>query len=204
MSGAGRRLAIVVLLASVAIIPVVHPAAGQEPATLTGKLLVAAPGMRDPRFGHSVVYLVRHDASGALGLVVNRPLGKVPLARVLDELGIASDRVTGAIGVHWGGPVESGRGFVLHTRDYAGQGTLVVDEHVAVTDPRDVFRSLAAGASPHRLRFILGYAGWAPGQLEDEIARGDWVTVTADEGLLFDDDDADKWERAMARQVIQL
>ena len=193
-------LAATIALASIAARPIL----GAESGSLGGHLLVAKPEMADPRFRQTVIYLVRHDPGGAMGLVVNRPLGDTPLAQLLRQLGLESAGVGGSIRVHWGGPVEGRRGFVLHTPDYTGHGTLVVDGAIALTEDRDIFRALAAGSGPHRSLFTLGYAGWAPGQLEREMERGDWITVTADPDVIFDDDAAGKWQRARAREVIRL
>lgn len=175
-----------------------------EPTSLAGRLLVAKPEMGDPRFRQTVIYMVRHDPRGAMGLVINRPVGDTPFALLLPQLGIESEGIGGSIRVHWGGPVEGKRGFVLHTRDYAGHGTLALDEAMALTDRPEIFRALADGTGPSRSLFTLGYAGWAPGQLEREMERGDWITVTADPDLIFDADAAGKWQRARAREVIRL
>lgn len=175
-----------------------------EPGGLTGQLLVATEQMPDPRFWHSVIYMVQHDATGAMGLIVNRPLGEVPIARLLEELGTASQGVSGDIRVHYGGPVDEARGFVLHTADYQGRGTLLINNGVALTRRPEILRAIAAGTGPRRSLFALGYAGWAPGQLEGEIEAGHWVAVPADEALVFDEDYEGKWKRAMARRTIEL
>ena len=172
--------------------------------SLAGQLLVATPQLTDPRFVQTVVYLVRHNASGALGVVVNRPLGDVPMARVLEPLGIDATGVSGSIPVHYGGPVERARGLVLHTADYVGEGTLVVNNTMALTAHPEVLRAMAAGEGPRRTLFAVGYAGWGPGQLDAEIDAGHWITVPSDEGLVFDDDYRSKWEQAIARRTIKL
>ena len=196
--------AVVSLLALTAAATEAGALLGQEPSFLTGRLLVAKPEMADPRFKETVIYLVRHDPRGAMGLVVNRPVGDTPLALLLPQLGLEGEGVGGSIRVHWGGPVEGKRGFILHTRDYAGHGTLALDETIALTNHPEIFRALADGTGPSRSLFTLGYAGWAPGQLEREMERGDWITVTADPDLIFDADAAGKWQRARAREVIRL
>ena len=178
----------------------VHPKAG----SLTGQLLVATDALRDPRFVRTVVYMVRHDAGGAMGLVVNRPIREVPLASVLERLGMDSEEITGEVRVHYGGPVEVNLGFVLHTADYATQGTRPVKDGIAITSVPEIFRAIGAGAGPRLTLFALGYAGWAPGQLEAEIAGGDWISVPADEAMVFDENYEKKWNRAMARRRIDL
>jgi putative transcriptional regulator len=175
------------------------------PRSLAGRLLVAAPEMRDPRFVETVIYLVSHDATGALGVVVNRPLADVPLARLLESFGSAPGTADGKrVAVHWGGPVESAKGFVLHTPDYRVDGTLIVRERIGFTGSRKILEAVAADAGPRRYLFAVGYAGWAPGQLEAELARGGWITAGADEALLFDDDHSSKWRRATARRLMDL
>jgi len=177
---------------------------GREPSGLTGQLLVATPRMPDPRFVRTVIYMVRHDATGAMGLVLNRPIGDAPLARLMERLGLESKGVSGNIRVHYGGPVEGARGFVLHTAEYVRKGTVVVDNAVALTSQPAILLDIATGTGPRRALFALGYAGWAPGQLEAEIEAGAWVTVPADEALVFDDDYEGKWQRAIARQITDL
>lgn len=173
-------------------------------ASFTGQFLVATDELRDPRFVRTVVYMVRHEAGGAMGLVVNRPVGETPLADLLDRLGIEGKGVSGEIQVHYGGPVEPGRGFVLHTTDYKTEGTQVVKDGIAITVQPEILGAIAAGTGPRRSLLALGYAGWAPGQLEAEIDAGGWVIVPADEALLFNENYERKWERAMARRMIQL
>jgi putative transcriptional regulator len=181
------------------------PAPSEAPGrSLAGRLVVAAPEMRDPRFAGTVIYMVRHDASGAIGLVVNRPLGEVPLARLLERFGITRENVPGSLVAHWGGPVEAGKGFVLHTPDYRVDGTIVIKERVAFTGSLKILEAIAANAGPRRHLFAVGYAGWAPGQLEGELERGGWITAGADEEVLFDDDYPSKWRRATARRLLDL
>jgi len=179
-------------------------AVAAEPSSLSGRLLVATNELRDPRFVRTVVYMVRHGAGGAMGLIINRPLGEARLADVLERLGMEGKGISGEIRVHYGGPVEPTQGFVLHTRDYAIEGTHNVDERFAMTGQPEILRDIGAGTGPRRSLFALGYAGWAPGQLEGEIAAGAWVSVPADEALVFDEQYEKKWERAMARRVIIL
>ncbi len=169
-------------------------------SSLAGQLLVASEQMGDPRFARTVVVMVQHDRSGAMGLVVNRPFRELPIATLLERLGEDTKGVTGTIRVHYGGPVEPGRAFVLHTTDYTADGTLVIAGGIALTAQPEILRDIAAGAGPRRSLLAFGYAGWAPGQLEDEIARGDWHIVPADVALVFGDGADAKWERAMGRR----
>jgi len=174
---------------------------------LAGQFLVATDTLRDPRFARTVIYMVRHDASGAMGLVVNRPVRDMPLAPLLRQLGLDDRGATGSVRAHYGGPVEIGQGFMLHSTEYATQGTERVAGDIALTPAPGVLSALgdlARGAGPRKSLFAVGYAGWAPGQLEGEIERGAWITVPADEALLFDEDPARKWDRAMARRRITI
>lgn len=175
-----------------------------EPAGLTGQFLVATDELRDPRFMRTVVYMIRHDASGAMGLIVNRPLGDAFLSDLLERLGLGGKGVAGEILVHYGGPVDPGRGFFLHTTDYKIESTQVIKDGIAITVQPEILRAIGAGTGPRRSLFAVGYAGWAAGQLEGEIKAGAWVAVPADEALVFDENYEKKWERAMARRTIQL
>ncbi len=200
--GAAAVAVVVLLLAAVAVGGPHRGATAAE--SLAGRLVVATPQMRDPRFAETVIYMVNHDAKGAMGLVVNRPIGEVPLADMLERLGLDSDGASGAIRVHYGGPVESGQGFVLHTPEYAVEGTVVVNELAALTGRVEIMRAIASGSGPRRSLMVFGYAGWRAGQLEGEFKTGSWISVPADEALVFGDDYEDKWRRALARRTIDL
>lgn len=172
--------------------------------SLAGQLLVATADMRDPRFARTVIYMVRHDATGAQGIVVNRPLGEIPLALLMDQAALESKDVHGTIRLHSGGPVDARRVFVLHTGEYTGELTLPVRDGITLTWDRDILLAIARGSGPRRLLFALGYAGWGPGQLEAEMKTGAWAKASADEAILFDSDDGSKWDRAIARRKIDL
>ena len=174
-------------------------------ARLAGQLLVATPELEDPRFTRTVIYMVRHDArTGAMGLVVNRQLGEVPMAVLLKQSGLPSAGAKGSVRLHVGGPVEATRIVVLHTDDYAGPDTVKVANGVAVTAEPSILQSIVEGKGPRRARFTLGYAGWAPGQLEAEMEAGYWIVVPTDDAIMFDDAYETKWDRAMARRRISL
>lgn len=166
---------------------------------LTGQLLVAMPAMADPRFARSVIYVCAHNAEGAMGLVINRLVGSVTFPDLLRQLGIEPVKVSDEIRVHFGGPVETGRGFVLHSDDYRHDSTLTVARRMALTATIDILQDIAAGRGPRRSLLALGYAGWGPGQLDSEIQANGWLHVEADEALVFDDDLENKWERAIAK-----
>ena len=176
-----------------------------QSARLAGQLLVATSELQDPRFTRTVIYMLRHDArTGAMGLVVNRQLGEVPMAVLLKQSGLPSEGVKGSVRLHVGGPVEATRIIVLHSDDYAGPDTVKVASGVAITSDPSILQSIAEGKGPRRARFTLGYAGWAPGQLEAEMEAGYWIVVPSDDAIVFDDAYETKWDRAMARRRISL
>ncbi len=171
---------------------------------LTGQLLIAMPNMRDPRFARSVIYVCAHNADGAMGLVVNRLVGSVTFPDLLEQLSIEPGATCEEIRVHFGGPVESGRGFVLHSGDYSHDSTLVVDEKMALTATVDILSDIAHGRGPRCSLLALGYAGWGPGQLDSEFQANGWLSVAADETLVFDDELDSKWERAIGKLGIDV
>lgn len=167
---------------------------------LTGMLLVAMPGMPDPRFNRSVVYLCAHSADGAMGLVVNQAAGNVTFPAVMGQLGIEGGDGGDDTPVHVGGPVETSRGFVLHSVDYVQDSTLVIDERFALTATIDILRAIAEGNGPNRRVLALGYAGWAAGQLDQEIQGNGWLVAPADPEIVFGRDNEGKWRGAL-RQI---
>ena len=168
------------------------------PTYYTGHLLAAMPQMEDPRFERSVIYLCAHNAEGAMGLVVNRLFDAITFPDLLEQLNIETGPKTEQIRVHFGGPVESGRGFVLHSDDYVRDGTLKVRSGFALTATVDILKAIAVGEGPRRSLLALGYSGWGPGQLESEIAANGWLVVPADPTIVFDRELEDKWQRALA------
>jgi putative transcriptional regulator len=173
--------------------------------SLTGQLLLAMPQMMGERFARSVVYLCAHSGeAGAMGLVINKLLGSLTMDELFAQLDISPSGATGSRPVHYGGPVEAGRGFVLHTADYNEDATLVVDDNIALTATLDVLRAIGQGRGPRRSLFALGYAGWAPGQLDAEIQANGWLLVPADDAIIFDPDHDQKWQRALAKLGVDL
>lgn len=165
---------------------------------LTGQMLIAMPGMPDPRFAHSLIYLCAHSADGAMGLIVNKPSAEMSFETLIDQLPIENTGNLSDIRVHFGGPVEVGRGFVLHSPDFqSDMTTLQVDDSFAMTATLDVLESIAQGAGPEKRLIVLGYAGWGPRQLEQEIAANGWLVCDARSELVFDTSDGDKWEAAL-------
>jgi putative transcriptional regulator len=169
---------------------------------LTGHVLVAMPQMEDPRFSRSVVYICAHTQDGAMGLVVNKLVDSVTFPDLLEQLDLESSVENDGIHVHFGGPVETGRGFVLHSSDYVQDATLVINENVALTATVDILKAMADGNGPNSSLLALGYAGWAPGQLDEEIQANGWLTVQADDDLIFGSKLESRWELAMAKMGI--
>ncbi len=174
------------------------------PSYYTGHLLAAMPQMEDPRFERSVIYLCAHNAEGAMGLVVNRLFDAITFPDLLEQLNIETGPKTEQIRVHFGGPVESGRGFVLHTDDYVRDGTLKVRTGFALTATVDILKAIAQGEGPRHSLLALGYSGWGPGQLESEIAANGWLVVPADPTIVFDQELEDKWQRALAATGVSI
>lgn len=166
---------------------------------LSGHLLIAMPGMRDERFAKSVIYMCVHNEEGAMGLVVNQVLESLTFSDLLEQLGIEEGVLGNDLSVHFGGPVEAGRGFVLHTIDYNQDATLPVEEEIALTATVDILKAIARGKGPNRYLLALGYAGWGPGQLDTEIRANGWLHVAADTELIFGRDIDQKWENSIAK-----
>lgn len=198
-----RRMALVlgVLAALIALPPA--PAVAQ-PDSLSGQFLVAEPSMPDPRFAETVILIVSHDSDGALGLIVNRRVGKIGIADLLAEFGEPSEETVGKIGLHYGGPVDPERGFILHSADSVPESSSPVGDDFAVTVRTDILTSIAEGTGPKDSLFTFGYAGWGPGQLESEMQRKDWFTAPADPDLVFTDEPAKTWQLVMDRKGVEL
>jgi len=187
------------------------PAAGlsshNSAGYLDGRLLIAMPVMGDPRFERSVIYLCAHSAEGAMGIIVNHPVGSIDFPELLMQLEIIKKgehiklpETAESMQVLRGGPVDTGRGFVLHSSDFfIENATLRIDETVSLTATVDILRAIANGSGPKRAILALGYAGWAPGQLETEIQGNGWLHCDADQDLIFGDDVEDKYTRALRK-----
>lgn len=185
---------------------------------LDGQLLLAMPGMTDPRFDRSVIYMCSHSEEGAMGLVINCRAANIDFAGLLEQLDVKFDpenlsgeqgkmSKTGAgeeVLLHAGGPVEVGRGFILHTADYIQNSTMVISETIALTATIDILSDIAQGTGPKNYIVALGYTGWGEGQLEEEINRNSWLNIEADEELLFRTDLDLKWARAMAKLGVDI
>ena len=170
--------------------------AGSDRGYWQGQMLLASPGIGDTRFERSIVYLCHQGKDGALGLVINKVAEKIQFTDVLDHLSIPFSSDFESISVHVGGPVESSRGFVLHSPDKKFNGTIELGE-LAMTASADILKHIAAGKGPKDYVFLLGYAGWGTGQLDKEIASNAWLHLPFDSDLIFGEDNKDKWSRAM-------
>ena len=170
-----------------------------EEQYLIGSLIIAMPAMPDPRFSESVIYLCAHSEEGAMGLVINRLVDSIDVNELLEQLEVGEVPKDIDLPVHLGGPVETGRGFVLHSLDYRCEGTMEVDDDIALSASVEVLREIAHGRGPARRLLALGYAGWGPGQLEHEIQDNGWLHVAADDDLVFGGDLDGKWAGALAK-----
>jgi putative transcriptional regulator len=178
--------------------------AAEPLGNLTGKLLVATPEMGDPRFSETVIYVVKHNVEGAFGLVINRPVAKGPIRDLLQGFGVENKNVKGEVVIHYGGPVGQNQGFVLHSDDVLLEDSTKVKDGIAMTSDSKLIEAIGLGKGPRQYLIILGYAGWAPGQLEAEIDANAWFVVTGDKALIFGNDAEKKWRRAMDKRQIPL
>ena len=193
------------LVAAVAIVTpaaVLHAALPTAPevsgrTSVAGQLLIASPSLRDP-FDHAVILIAQHDRNGALGIVINRPVARRPIATVLAALGADAAGVTDSVLIFLGGPVSPNIAFALRSTEYHGSHTHEIDGHVALSDAAAVLREIGIGHGPKQSLIAFGYAGWAPQQLDDELARGSWVAAPENPALVFDTDRAKVWTDALA------
>ena len=176
------------------------PAGAEEPTEglLTGQLLIAMPTMNTPHFTQAVIYICAHTPDGAMGIVLNRPLASPSFGDLLEQLDVTPVPPVRQIDLYRGGPVDAARGFVLHTADWTGDGSLMVDPQVALTASLDVLKAIADGGGPQRGFLALGYAGWGPGQLDREMMDNAWLSAPASVDIVFDAQHETKWHRAMA------
>jgi len=200
---AARRLIVALFVLSATLVTPLFGAA-EVPPSLKGEFLIATPAMRDPRFEHAVILMVRHDSDGALGIVINRPLGEKPLTDLLAAFGNKDATASGNVRIFLGGPVQPQVSFVIHGPDYRRAETLDIDSRLAATPTSEVLGDIARNSGPMKSLIAFGYAGWAPGQLEGELARNVWYTAPADPALVFDDDRDKVWEHATARRTQDL
>lgn len=165
---------------------------------LNGKLLIAMPGMNDPRFANSVILMCSHSEEGAMGLIINKPTRGLQLTDLLEQPEISQSDTSRDICVHFGGPVEHGRGFVLHSTDYSTAGaTTEVSNNIGMTATQEILEAIAEGSGPKSVLLALGYAGWEPGQLENEIRENGWLVADSSTDIVFGTDSSAKWTDAL-------
>src|SRR5256885_626168 len=186
-------------------------AGGKKRGYLDGQMLIAMPAMRDERFARSLIYVCAHSSEGAMGIVVNQPAENIKFPDLLVQLDVipAKDLIQlpaqANVKVLKGGPVETGRGFVLHSADFfIENSTLPIDNGICLTATLDILKAIAHGEGPQSAVLALGYAGWAPGQLENEITQNGWLNCDADPELIFGQDIGGKYEKAMRKIGIDL
>jgi putative transcriptional regulator len=202
---AGLVVAALLLPATLIVAAPSDPTLRFDPkVSLAGRLLVATPSMRDPRFERAVILMTRHTQDGAFGLVINRPIGERSLASLLALIGESSPGATGTVRLFVGGPVQPEAVFVIHSGEYRLPETTAVDQSIGVTSSAKVLRDMAEQKGPAKSLIVLGYAGWAPGQLEGELARNVWYTAPQDPGFVFDEDRDKLWDLATARRTQDL
>ncbi len=173
--------------------------AAMPAGTLSGKLLIAMPNMEDPRFRRTVICVCAHSPSGAMGLVLNKPLERLSFEALLRQVNVEPLPPARTIRLVAGGPVEESRGFVLHSGEWSADGSMPVEGGLGLTASLDILKAIAGGGGPRDCVLALGYAGWGPGQLDAEIQQNAWLSVDADEALLFDAEAGTKWRRALAK-----
>ncbi len=171
----------------------------ENESPLRNMLLVATPVLCGDLFNKSVVYVCTHSPAGAMGIVINQRVPELHFSDLLEQLKLPQSGIQFEPVVHFGGPVEQGRGFVLHSTDFMHTDTIRLNRAIGITGTIDILRAISEGGGPERSLFALGYAGWGPGQLDAEIAANNWLTVPADDDLVFRDALGDKWEHAMAK-----
>jgi putative transcriptional regulator len=197
------RIAILLLLFC-ALIGGHNSRAAERERFFAGQLLVATAEMEDPRFAESVIYMVKHDATGAMGLVINKPMAKGSIADLLKGFGLEGKSSKREIVIHYGGPVGARQGFVLHSDETLLESSTKVANGIAMTADAKMIEAIAAGKGPRQSLFMLGYAGWAPGQLEAELKMNSWIVVPGDKALIFGTHADKKWRQAIDKQQIPL
>lgn len=167
-------------------------------SNLTGKLLIAMPEMGDPRFARSVVLIAAHSTDGAMGLIINKPINDLRLFDLIAQIGVQKTSQGRNLAVHFGGPVDPARGFVLHSDDYLSSDPMHAGPGLLMSATQDVLKALSTGGGPQNALIAMGYAGWGSGQLEQELSANGWLTCDASDALIFDTHYDDTWSKALA------
>ena len=166
---------------------------------IQGQILVSMPGMKDPRFKDSLILLCGHDENGAMGIVVNKVIDNVFLKDIIDQMDLGDVENIPDEAIHYGGPVEIGRGFVLHTTDCLHKSSVQITDDIALTASTEIFKDVVKNKGPDHMLIALGYAGWSSGQLESELMENSWLTLPADASILFDSNPQTLWERTLKK-----
>jgi len=207
-ASSGRAVRYFVWLIALALItfsPWAHSRArADENESLVGKLLVAGEAMQDPRFIESVIYVIKDDQEGTMGFIINRPIAQGSIDDLLKGFGVEAKGSNREIVIHYGGPVSSRQGFLLHSDDVTLENSMKAKDGIAATSDIKMIEAIAMGNGPRQYLFMLGCAGWAPGQLENEIKLDSWFVVAADKSLIFGKDADKKWRQAMDKRQIRL
>ena len=198
-----RWLPAAALLAAAMLLGAASPAPPDQ-SPLVGQLLIAAPTIGDPRFFHTVILMVRADAHGAFGIVINRPVGERTIKSLLEGTGDKDGGVDGSLQIFAGGPVQQELGFVVHSAEYRRPETMTIDGRISMTASPQILRDIGHHHGPKQSLVAFGYTGWGPGQLEGEMARHDWFTTPEEPKLIFDEDRGNLWDEAMARRTREL
>ena len=172
--------------------------------SLKGQLLIAAPSLQGSPFEDAVILVAQHSRDGALGIIINRPLGERPIAALIEAFGADANDINGSVKVYRGGPVSPEIGFVVHSAEYHANGTIDIDGRVAMTTDPVALRAIGHGTGPKQSLIAFGYAGWGPGQLEGEMARSGWFTVPEDPKFVFDMDRDKLWDEMLKRRTYPL
>jgi putative transcriptional regulator len=197
------------ILAAIHLLGLVNPpmltrVEAEEHNSLVGQLLIASPRMTSRIFSKTVIILVRHERKGAMGIIINRPIGDRSLASLLAAFGDKTITATGSVRIYGGGPIEPGIGFVIHTSDYRSPPTIKIDERIAVTSSLEILRDIGRNRGPQKSLLAFGYAGWGPGQIEAELREGFWFTTPADPSLVFAENPDAIWEQAIKLRTQEL
>ena len=197
------RLVVAAFVLQTALLRAALPGSDEAPArpSLAGQLLVARPSMGDPQFERAVILIVKYDPSGAVGIVINKPIGETSIASLLEALGQKGGDVTGDVRVFSGGPVQPEVGFVVHSADYHRPEAVAVNDSVSMTSSLDILRDIGAKKGPAKILVAFGYAAWGPDQLEREVEVRAWGIAEADPALISDEDGDKVWDRAWERRT---
>lgn len=171
--------------------------------SLSGQLLIAMPSIKDHNFEQSVIYICWHDKNGAMGIIINKVIESLYLSDILSQINISYKQQNNNLPVYFGGPVEIGKGFVLHTTDYTDNNSIKINNNIALTANIDILKNITSSNTPKKKLLALGYTGWSAGQLENELKTNSWLQVEADDNLIFDTNSDNRWEKTINKLGIK-